>query len=323
MAGYIRQSSFVDGDTITAALFNNEYNQLLNAFNNATGHAHDGTTAEGPVIGLIGDAGETAPNNKVLIDTTNNFVEFYVQVSSAPVQQLYIADGAIIPVTDSDIDLGTSSLYFKNAYIDSITTTGNIDVGGNLTVTGTTTFNGGTITMGDAATDNVVFGADIDSNIIPDDDNTYDLGSTSQEWRNLYIDGTANIDSLVADTADINGGTIDGSIIGGTTAAAITGTAITGTSFVIGSADISEAELETIDGVTAGTVAASKAIVVDANKDITGGRNITITGEIDAATLDISGNADIDGTLEADAITINGVNALRDDCRHSWSNGIQ
>jgi cytoskeletal protein CcmA (bactofilin family) len=307
MAGYIRQSSFVDGDTITAALFNNEYNQLLNAFNNATGHAHDGTAAEGPVIGLIGDAGETAPNNKVLIDTTNNFVEFYVQVSSAPVQQLYIADGAIIPVTDSDIDLGTSSLYFKNAYIDSITTTGNIDVGGNLTVTGTTTFNGGTITMGDAATDNVVFGADIDSNIIPDDDNTYDLGSTSQEWRNLYIDGTANIDSLVADTADINGGTIDGSIIGGTTAAAITGTAITGTSFVIGSADISEAELETIDGVTAGTVAASKAIVVDANKDITGGRNITITGEIDAATLDISGNADIDGTLEADAITINGV----------------
>jgi cytoskeletal protein CcmA (bactofilin family) len=307
MAGYIRQSSFVDGDTITAALFNNEYNQLLNAFNNATGHAHDGTAAEGPVIGLIGDAGETSPNNKVLIDTTNNFVEFYVQVSSAPVQQLYIADGAIIPVTDSDIDLGTSSLYFKNAYIDSITTTGNIDVGGNLTVTGTTTFNGGTITMGDAATDNVVFGADIDSNIIPDDDNTYDLGSTSQEWRNLYIDGTANIDSLVADTADINGGTIDGSIIGGTTAAAITGTAITGTSFVIGSADISEAELETIDGVTAGTVAASKAIVVDANKDITGGRNITITGEIDAATLDISGNADIDGTLEADAITINGI----------------
>jgi cytoskeletal protein CcmA (bactofilin family) len=307
MAGYIRQSSFVDGDTITAALFNNEYNQLLNAFNNATGHAHDGTAAEGPVIGLIGDAGETAPNNKVLIDTVNNFVEFYVQVASAPVQQLYIADGAIIPVTDSDIDLGTSSLYFKNAYIDSITTTGNVAVGGNLTVTGTTTFNGGTITMGDAATDNVVFGADIDSNIIPDDDNTYDLGSTSQEWRNLYIDGTANIDSLVADTADINGGTIDGSIIGGTTAAAITGTAITGTSFVIGSADISEAELETIDGVTAGTVAASKAIVVDANKDITGGRNITITGEIDAATLDISGNADIDGTLEADAITINGV----------------
>jgi hypothetical protein len=42
---------------------------------------------------------------------------------------------------------------------------------------------------------------------------TYDLGSSTKEWRNLYIDGTANIDSLVADTADINGGTIDGATI--------------------------------------------------------------------------------------------------------------
>ena len=35
-------------------------------------------------------------------------------------------------------------------------------------------------------------------------------------------------------------------------------------------------------------------------------RNLTISGELDAATLDISGNADIDGTLEADAITVDG-----------------
>ena len=306
MAGYIRQSSFVDGDTITAALFNDEYNQLLSAFSNTGGHKHDGTTAEGPVIGLIGDAGETAPNNKVLIDTTNNYIEFYVQVSSSPVQQLYIADGAIVPVTDSDIDIGTSSLYFKDAYIDSITTTGNVGIGGNLTVTGTTTFNGGTITMGDAATDNVVFGADVDSNIIPDDDDTYDLGSSTQQWRNLFIDGTANIDSLVADTADINGGTVDGAIIGGSSAAAITGTAITGTSFVIGSADISEAELETIDGVTAGTVAASKAVVVDSNKDIGSFRNITLTGELDAGSLDVSGDVDVDGTTNLDVVDIDG-----------------
>ena len=140
MAGYIRQSTFVDGDTITAALFNNEYNQLVNAFSNTSGHKHDGTTGEGPVIGLIGDAGETSPNNKVLIDTSNNHIEFYVEVSSNPVQQIYIADGAIVPVTDSDVDLGTSSLYFKNAYIDTVTTTGNVAVGGNLTVTGTATF---------------------------------------------------------------------------------------------------------------------------------------------------------------------------------------
>ena len=305
MAGYIRQSSFSDGDTITAALFNNEYNQILNAFSNTSGHAHDGTAAEGPVIGLIGDAGETAPNNKVLIDTTNNYIEFYVQVSSSPVQQLYIADGAIIPVTDSDVDLGTTSLRFKDTYTDTVTTTGNVSVGGNLTVTGTATI-AGNLTFGDAASDTVAFSADVASNLLPSADNTYDLGASGSEWKDLYIDGTANIDSLVADTADINGGTVDGAIIGGSSAAAITGTTITGTSFVIGSANIAEAELETIDGITAGTVAASKAIVVDSDKDITGGRNITITGELDAATLDISGNADIDGTLETDALSING-----------------
>jgi len=72
--------------------------------------------------------------------------------------------------------------------------------------------------------------------------------------------------------------------------------AITGGSFVIGSADISEAELETIDGVTAGTVAASKAVVVDASKDITGFRNVTIagTGSI-AGDLTITGNLQVDG----------------------------
>jgi len=57
--------------------------------------------------------------------------------------------------------------------------------------------------------------------------------------------------------------------------------------------------------VTAGTVSASKAVVVDANKDITGFRNVTLTGELDAATLDISADADIDGTLETDALSIN------------------
>jgi len=57
---------------------------------------------------------------------------------------------------------------------------------------------------------------------------------------------------------------------------------------------------------TAGTVGTSEVVQVDANKDASGFRNITATGELDAATLDISGDADIDGTLEADAITVNG-----------------
>jgi len=124
MAGYTRQSSFADGDTITALLFNNEYNQLLAAFNNLTGHKHDGTTAEGPVIGLIGDAGLATPLNKILIDSTNDEIEFHIDVSGTSTEQFKITDGAIVPITDNDIDLGTSSLEFKDLYIDG---TANID----------------------------------------------------------------------------------------------------------------------------------------------------------------------------------------------------
>ena len=61
------------------------------------------------------------------------------------------------------------------------------------------------------------------------------------------------------------------------------------------------------------TVPASKLVFEDGSNNvtlngaITGATNITLSGELDAATLDISGNADIDGTLEADAITVNGI----------------
>ena len=65
-------------------------------------------------------------------------------------------------------------------------------------------------------------------------------------------------------------------------------------------------ELNLLDGITAGTVIASKAIITDSNIDITGGRNITISGELDAATLDISGDADIDGTTNLDVVDIDG-----------------
>src|SRR5210317_1226847 len=44
MATYLRQSVFTDGDTIFAALLNNEYNQLAEVFTSNNGHTHDGVT---------------------------------------------------------------------------------------------------------------------------------------------------------------------------------------------------------------------------------------------------------------------------------------
>ena len=93
--------------------------------------------------------------------------------------------------------------------------------------------------------------------------------------------------------------------------AAATTTAITSTPEelnILDGATVVVGEINALDlGSTAvGTAIASKAVILDSNKDYTGLRNLTITGELDAATLDISGNADIDGTLEADAYTVDG-----------------
>ena len=62
---------------------------------------------------------------------------------------------------------------------------------------------------------------------------------------------------------------------------------VSANSLTIGSTTLNETEMAYIDGLTAGTVAASKAVVVDSNKDITGFRNVTATGyfEIGSAQL--------------------------------------
>ena len=184
---YTRQSTFSDGDTVTAALFNNEYNQLLNAFAYsssdaaATGHRHDGTAAQGGSIYRVGDLDFL---NKIEADSTNNRWGFYVQVSSSAVEQIRVQDGAIVPVTDNDIDLGTSSLEFKDA----------------------------------------------------------------------FFDGTITTDALVADTADINGGTVDGAIVGGSSAAAGSFTTIAASGAFTGSS--------TVQGTT---ITATTAFVPDAS----------------------------------------------------------
>ena len=149
---------------------------------------------------------------------TADEIHFY----AANAEQVYVADGVFGPQTDSDVDLGTTGVRWKDAYVDSVTSTG----------------------------------------------------------------------------------------------------AVTAGSFVIGSADINENDLESIDGITAGTVAASKAAVVDANKDITGFRNITLTGELDAATLDVSGNVDIDGTLETDNLTVGGAQGSDGQVLTSTGSGV-
>ena len=118
MAGYtIRQYTYTSGDTILAAHTNDEFNTILAAFDATTGHSHDGTAGEGAYVPLIADSDA---NNKLSVDSVNNRLGLFVEVTGSPVEQFRFQDGAIVPVTDNDIDLGTSSLEFKDLYIDGV-----------------------------------------------------------------------------------------------------------------------------------------------------------------------------------------------------------
>jgi len=344
---YTRQSTFTDGDTITADLFNTEFDQLVAAFAATSGHSHDGTAGEGGPIGGLITPGITLGDNTIDVTLTfdggsndgvlkwmedEDYFEFSDDILIASTEKLqfrdtaiYInssADGQLDLVADTEIQIAATTIDINgNADIS-----GNLGIGGNLTVTGTTTFNGGTITLGDAAADNVVFGADVDSSIIPDDDDTYDLGSSSQQWRNLYIDGTAEIDTLAINGTTVTATAAELNILDGVTSTAAELNILDGVTSTAAELNILDgvtstaAELNILDGVTStaselnysdtgasvGTVVASKVVTVDSNKDVASFRNITLTGELDAGSLDISGNADIDGTLETDALSLNG-----------------
>ena len=76
-----------------------------------------------------------------------------------------------------DITVGGSQIL-------SVQSTG-ISVTGNITASGN-------ITMGDAATDNITFNADVNSNMIPNTHNSFDLGQDTQSWRSVYV-GTSLI----------------------------------------------------------------------------------------------------------------------------------
>ena len=162
-------------------------------------------------------------------------------------------------------------------------------------------------------TDNksIQLGADSDTTLTHVHDTGLLLNSTRQLQfgdSGTYIHQSADgVLDLVSDTEiEINATTIDvngnldvsGTITSG---GALTAT----TSITVGSAALTEAELEKLDEITNGTVSASKAVVVDSNKDITGFRNISNTGTITAGG-DIT--AFSDERLKSDIETID--NAL-------------
>jgi len=282
---YTRQSSFTDGDVITADLFNNEYDQLLAAFAASTGHTHDGTAGEGgPVTKLlganitIGDA-TTGTDITVTFDGESNdgvfkwmededYFEFSDDILVASTEKLqfrdtaiYInssADGQLDLVADTEIQLAATTIDINGA----VDISGNLSVGGNLDVTGTFDLSDANFTnAGDISLDSI--SGDADSNtsiafsgsdvitittggetqvtfnngsILPTTDDDVDLGSSALQFKDLYIDGTANIDTGSIDTANVGALTVSGS------------TTLAATSF--GDADITNVGSIALDTIT-------------------------------------------------------------------------
>jgi len=79
----------------------------------------------------------------------------------------------------------------------SVNIGGNLSVAGISTFVGNVTFQGGTINLGDSNTDNVVFAADVDSDILPNTDDKYNLGAAGKRWRDAIFSGIVTATTFV------------------------------------------------------------------------------------------------------------------------------
>ena len=329
MAGYTRQSSYTDGDVINAADSNNEFDQVLAAFNNSSGHKHDGTASEGPVIGLIGDAGSTAPKNKVVVDDTNNQVEINIDVSGTSTEQLVIKDGVIEPTTDDDIDLGSSGKEFKDLYLDGTANIDTIDADA-------ATIDSLTVTSGTAITS-----IDTDISSVSGSDDTLASAKAIKTYVDAQVTaqdldfqadsgGALNID-LDSETLTFTGGTgVDTSGSGNAVTFAIDSTvatlsgsqALTNKTIDVDSNTVSNIEVDNLkSGVldtdlssvagTDTTLASAKAIkayvdaqVTASDLDFQGDSGGALSIDLDSETLDIAGGTGIDTSGSSNTLTV-------------------
>ena len=170
-------------------------------------------TVDDPVFTLGGD---TAPGSD---DNKDRGIEFRYHNGSA-------AKIGFFGLDDSDsrfkffIDATNSSEVFSGTVGDAefatiygtlgtaaqtnITSVGTLSA---ITVTGTGTFNGD-VDLGDATSDTITATGRFDSDLVPSSDDARDLGTSTLEWQDLYLDGTANIDVLAADAGTVGGADI-------------------------------------------------------------------------------------------------------------------
>ena len=299
MAGYVRQSSaeIVDTLTIDAVDLNNEFDALVSAFVNTTGHKHDGTAANGPVIGLIGDANLATPLNKILTDTANAELEFYINVGSAATEQFKVSDGLIVPSVNNDIDLGTTALKFKDAFFDGTVTLDGLVVSGSTAITSIDT----DLTTVSANDDTLASAKAIKAAIaaIPEGDLTSIVAGSGLTGTDLsgpiptlnVISGnglTANADNIVIDTSI----TVDKTTAQILTNKTLTSPVLNGT--LSGTAFLDEDTLSSDSAIAVASQQSIKAYIDNNVSSVTPSSTTTFTNK----TIDANGTGNNISNLE-------------------------
>lgn len=199
--------------------------------------------------GLVRDTGvQNISGQKFFYDT----ITFYsgLNVSGDFVPSGDVA-GNLIPKTDNLYDLGSVSKEWQNAYFDGFVRTdtlhvdenanitGNLFVSGNVTGSGNAYFAGTATIVGNSQFGNATITGDFSPNnfaahFVPKTNNLYDVGSSSTEVRNIFVDGTGRIDTLSVDeNATIASGlSVSGNVSGGSFNTS--GSSTVGTLFVTG-----------------------------------------------------------------------------------------
>ena len=300
-ATYTRQSSsaIVDGGVIEASDINAEFNQILAAFAVTSGHTHDGTDAEGgPITKLLGTAitiGDATAGTDIAVTFDGETADGVLT---------WMEDEDYFQFSDDLLLTTTEKLQFRDTaiYINS-SADGQLDLVADteIQIAATTIDINGAVALNGAITGatNITLSGELDA-------------------ATLDISGNADIDgTLEADAITINGtaiGSIYGAVAGSssivTTGALDSGSITSG----FGNIDTGSSTITTTGLITGGSLDIDNVLINGTTIGHTDDTDLmtlsngvlTVAGEVDAVSLDISGDADIDGTLEADAITING-----------------
>jgi hypothetical protein len=304
------------------------------SYDNATGvvtnAAPDQTVAltDGTAIDVTGTypnftINNTAPDQTVVltagtgISTSGTYPNFTITNTSPSLGGDVVGPTGATDNAVARYDTTTGKLIQNSLVI--IDDTGSVTGVNALTAQSLTVNNNAT--FGTSNSDTINFVGRINSDFDPATDNTYDLGRVGHEWRDLYIDGTANIDSLIADTADINAGTIDNTTIGATTPqnGSFVNLSVTGTTSFDGSQGTSGQVLTsagtgntptwttpTTGTVTSVAATAGTGISITGSPITTSGTlNITNTAPDQVVSLTGAGTTSISGTYPNFTVTSN------------------